>query len=91
MQLIISDIDNAGASADVLTANRSVTQLTIGGTWNGGSVNVEKFIKGPNVWVAITTLTENGMIKIEHVNGTLLRTNTTHGGSAPVLTAEWAQ
>lgn len=61
--------------------------MLINGTWNGGSVTVEKKIADDS-WRAVATVTDNDFFMVESVGPALFRTNTVHGGSAPSLVCD---
>ena len=89
--MLVTDINTAGASSDVFTAKKRMVQLTIGGTWNSGSVYIQKYIAEDDSWLTVKTIDANGMYLIEHIGGAKFRTFTVEGDSAPVLVAELLQ
>lgn len=86
--MIISDINTAGASSEEWRCTDSEFQIVVGGTFNGGTVDVQQQITGTSTWVTIASITEDSKLTVEDSNYSDYRTNTTHGGSAPSLTAE---
>lgn len=86
--MLITDINTAGASDIEFRATSGDWQLTVAGTWNGGSVALQKYIAEATTWATVYTLTADAQITIEALGSAVYRTSTTHGGSVPVLIAE---
>lgn len=81
---LISDINTAGASASIITAKSNLMQVLISGTWNGGTVSLEKKLPDDS-WVAVQSWTDNAYDIVETVGSAQYRFNTIQGGSAPSL------
>lgn len=82
---LITDINDAGASAQIIDARADLMQVTITGTWNGGTVNLQEYYDDDDTWNTIQSWTDNANDIIETVGNARYRFNTVHGGSAPVL------
>ncbi len=85
--MLISDINTAGASGSVMVSTGGLIQILLNGTWNGGTVTVEKQISDGS-WAAVASFTENDFYIIESVGSARYRTNTTHAASAPDLVCD---
>lgn len=81
---LITDINTAGASGLVISTG-SLAQILISGTWNDGSVSIQKYVPELDSWHPFVTVTDNDMVIIEAVGSARYRTFTTHGGSATSL------
>lgn len=86
--MLISDINTAGASGQVIHSEGGLIQVLLNGTWNGGTVTVEKYVEEDGTWRGIASFTDNDFYIIEAVTASRFRTNTTHDASAPVLVCE---
>lgn len=86
--MLITDINTAGTSGLEIASSSDFMQILVNGTWNGGTVEIEKYVLGANAWFAIASFTANDYYLIETLGGGRFRTKTTHGGSAPVLTCD---
>lgn len=81
---LITDINTAGASAQTINARSNMMQVLVNGTWNGGTVALQKKLPD-NSWVTVQEWTANGYDIVETIGSAKYRFFTTQGGSAPDL------
>lgn len=81
---LITDINTAGASAQIINARANMMQVLINGTWNGATVNLQKRISD-GTWITVQSWTDNAYDVVETIGSATYRFNTTHGASAPDL------
>lgn len=86
--MLISDINTAGASGQRIISTGGLIQISVSGTWNGGTVTLQRLLSDGTTWADVTSSTDDDYFIVESIGSAKYRTNTTHGGSAPVLVAD---
>lgn len=81
---LITDINTAGASGFVITVRGGLMQIALVGTWNGGTVALQKRLSDDS-FETVKEWTADAWPIIETVGSGTYQFFTTQGGSAPVL------
>jgi len=70
---LITDINSAGASAEIITA-KGLMGVTLNGSWNGATVSLQKLIDGS--WYTIKDYTSNANDLVQSIGSATYRFST---------------